>query len=169
MAPGGGDAIGSLPFAGQPPGGALAQQAMPSIVLEGPDLAAIQALVIDAWGDGYAELFNLGIGGWVRVELQGSVSLVLDRNQLASSPVRYGLDVSQGFSGGLGVLTQNQHILRTQILPATGDLSLPLPLLASSGVIDQGALTMHSFNALQRHHRLEISGSGGTVRLDSRQ
>ena len=55
MAAGGGDAIGSLPFhAPQPPPESFTGQTSPSIVLQGPSLAAIKAVVVDAWGEGYA-------------------------------------------------------------------------------------------------------------------
>ncbi len=167
-APGGGDAIGSLPFGYVPPQGLVAGP-RPSIVFEAPTFAAIQALVIDAWGEGYAEFTDLGPEGGVRVELQGQVSVILDRNLVGVLPVHFGLDVSQGFAGGLGILTQNQHVLQTQQLPAVGDLELPLGMLAASGLLDQSALTLHSINAARQRHRLEMSGSGGTLRLVSHE
>ncbi len=164
----GGDAIGSLPFGYVPPPEGFVGGQRPSIVLEAPNLAAIQALVIDAWGAGYAEFTDLGTEG-VRVELQGQVSLLLDRNLVGVLPVHFGLDVSQGFAGGLGILTQNQHVLQTQQLPAVGDLNLPLEMLSSAGVLDHGELKLHSINAARQHHWLEMSGSGGTLRLVSHQ
>jgi hypothetical protein len=164
MTPGGGDAIGSLPFTSPPPPEHIIGEQRPSIVLEAPTLAAIQTLVVDAWGTGYAEFTNLGEAG-VRVELQGEVSLVLDRNQLHNSPVIFGLDVTQGFSGGLAVITQNQQVLRTQELPVEGDLDLPLGMLSDTGALDSGGLELHSISLTKRHHKLDLSTSGGTLRL----
>ncbi len=166
LAGGGGDAIGSLPCAPLPPPESMLGEPKPSIVLEGPSLAAVKALVIDAYGDGYFQVLNLPEGG-VRVEVQGRVTVVLDRNGLGVLGVSTGLDVSQGFSSGLGVLIQNQRPVRTQILPAQGDLDLPLQALAASGALDSGILTLRSVSLTHQHHQLEMSCSGGTVRLAS--
>ena len=165
---GGGDAIGSLPFSGPLPPEAVASEAKPSIVLEGPSYEAIHALVLDAYGDGYVEVFDLSeLGGGVRVEFQGHVTVVLDRTALGTLGVTAGLDVSQGFSGGMAILTKNQHLLRTQGLPVQGDLALPLQTLAASGVLDSGQLALHSISLTQHHHLLGMSCSGGTLRLVS--
>ena len=168
-APGGGDAIGSLPFGALPPPEGLLGSQRPSIVFEAPNLALIQALVIDAWGDGYAEFTDLGTEHGVRVELQGQVSVLLDRNLVGVLPVQFGLDVSQGFAGGFAFLSQNQHVLQAQQLPAVGDLRLPLEMLSASAVLDHGALTLHSINSSRQHHWLDMTGSGGTLRLVSHQ
>ena len=166
---GGGDAIGSLPmtFGGGPEG--ASSQRPPSIVLEGPSLAAIDLLVVDAYGQGgYAEVFAPDAMGRVRVELQGSITAVLDRNRLNTLGVTVGLDVSQGFSGGIGILSKGSRLTATQQLPMLGDLSIPLASLSSSGLLDSGALTLHSISLQQQHHILEMSGSGNAVRLVSR-
>ena len=165
--PGGGDAIGSLPYILELPPEGLTGPTMPSISLEGPSLSAVLSVVVDAWGDGYAQLSSLGNEPGVRVELQGSVSLLLDRNRLPTSGVRIGLDVSQGFSGGLGVVMQKGRVLRTQILPETGDLELPLDTLAASGALDTFGLSFHSYSTSMHHHVLDMVGSGGTIRLSS--
>jgi hypothetical protein len=167
MAAGGGDAIGSLPFQASPPPESLAGS-RPSIVFEGPSLAAIKAVVVDAWGEGYAEISALPEGG-VRVELQGSVGVHLDRHLLHGTAVSFGLDVSQGFSSGLAVLTQGNQVIRTQALPEAGDLDLPLAMLCDSGVLDEGGLTLHSFSLLKRHHGLDLSSEGGLLRLVSHE
>jgi len=164
---GGGDAIGSLPCTSPPGPESMTAGSVPSIVLEGPSLATIQSLVLDAYGDGYAEVFDLGEDG-VRVELQGDVTVVLDRNSLDTEGFRAGLDVSQGFSGGLGLLLQNQRLLRSQILPAVGDLEVPLQALAGSGVLDTNILTLQSISVQQKHHELSLACSGGTLRMVSR-
>lgn len=168
MMPGGGDAIGSLPFSTPltPPSGFASEPAKPSIVFEGPSVAAIQSVVIDAVGTGYAELFHSTEGG-VRVELQGKVSVLLDRNRLASSGVKYALDVSQGFSGGLLLLTGGARS-SSQWLPAQGDLALPLVELAASGLLDEDVLRLHSISPTGKHHMLEMACSGGTLRLLTR-
>lgn len=163
---GGGDAIGSLPFAAGSPEGVAAPVSAPSIVLEGPTLAAIQAVVVDAYGEGYAQAFY-SEEGRVRLELQGRVTLIVDRNIIGVSGVTVGLDVSQGFSSGLGILSLNQRILRTQVLPAAGDLEVPVKLLSESGVLDNGVMTLNSISVAQMHHRLDLSGSGGTIRMVS--
>ena len=168
---GGGDAIGSLPFSAPPPE-YLVGGPSPSIVLEGPSLAAINALVIDAYangssGDAWVEVIDMGEDSGVRVEIQGHVTVVLDRNAIGAFGISTGLDVSQGFSGGLGILTQNNRPVRTQILPAEGDLALPLVTLANSGALDTGILTFHSVSVEQHHHLLQMSCSGGTLRLVS--
>lgn len=164
---GGGDAIGSLPFQNLNPeslGGGL----VPSIVLEGPTLDAIRNVVVDATGEGYAELFDNGAEG-VRVELQGRVTLIVDRNLLHDSGVTFGLDVTQNFQCGIAVITQFNHPLRTVNLPAAGDFGIPLEMLSNSGALDTGGLAVHSFNPAKKHHVLDLSGSGGTLRLDSHQ
>lgn len=168
MMPGGGDAIGSLPYSTplSPPSGFASEPVKPSIVFEGPSVAAIQAVVVDAVGTGYAELFQLPEGG-VRVELQGKVSVLLDRNRLAGSGVKYALDVSQGFSGGLLILTGGARS-SSQWLPAQGDLALPLVELAASGLLDEDVLRMHSISVAGKHHMLEMACSGGILRLLSR-
>jgi hypothetical protein len=163
---GGGDAIGSLPFNMEPPEGFTAPPNSPSIVLEGPSISTIASVVLDAYGEGYAQAFDLGEGR-VRVELQGRVTLVLDRNGFALAGVTAALDVSQGFSSGLGVVAVNQRILRTQILPGEGDLELPLQQLAESGALDHGVMSFHSFSVTQAHHQLDLGCSGGTIRLVS--
>jgi hypothetical protein len=167
MSVGGGDAIGSLPFSGPTPPENLTGLQMPSVVFEAPSLAAVKAIVLDAYGDGYAEISDLPGDGGVRVELQGHVTVVLDRNTFEASGVRAALDVSQGFSGGIAIFSQNQRLIRTQLLPAHGDLALPLGQLASSGVLDAGILTVHSVSIGQAHHRLDLSTSGGTLRVVS--
>lgn len=166
---GGGDAIGSLPFVPTPPEGLVApgMPTAPSIVLEGPSLAAINELVVDAWGDGWAELAHTQAG--VRVELQGRVQLLVDRNRLGESEVTVALDVSQGFSGGLGVLTLNSQVVSHQFLPQFGDLVLPLGMLSESGFLDEGVLTLHSFSTTRKHHGLDMTGSGGLLRLSSHE
>ncbi|HUR28753.1 MAG TPA: hypothetical protein VM509_11245 [Planctomycetota bacterium] len=162
---GGGDAIGSLPFT-VPPEGLTAPISSPSIVLEGQSLARIQSVVLDAYGEGFAQAFDLGENG-VRVELQGRVTLVLDRNAISLAGVTAALDVSQSFSSGLGIVSVNQRILRTQLLPAEGDLELPLKSLSESGALDTGVMNFHSVSVTQLHHRLDLSCSGGTMRLVS--
>ena len=164
MTPGGGDAIGSLPFTSGPPEGQIVVP-KPSIVFEGQSLEAIQSLVVDAWGDGYAQLTELGETGGVRVELQGRVTVLLNRSRLHETQVTFGLDVSQGFSGGMAILSKEPHVLKTQLLPATGDLALPLGVLSASSLLDTGGLTLHSVSTTQKHHKLQIAGSGGTLRL----
>ena len=166
--PGGGDAIGSLPkIVPLPPDGLQAPRP-PSIVLEGPSLEAIEDLVVDAFGDGYAEVFEPDSQGNVRVELQGRVTVVLDRIRLDTLGVDVRLDVSQGFSGGIGILSQGPRFSGIQTLPAAGDLFLPLQNLAHSGVLDVGPVTLHSISLQLKHHILEMSASGGTLRLCTR-
>ena len=162
---GGGDAIGSLPHSYLIPPLSVASGQQPSIVLEAPTLEAIQAVVIDVRGTGFVEVVDAGDG--VRVELQGTLTAILDRNLLEPLGVRVSLDVSQGFSGGLGVISQNQHVLRTQILPSAGDLALPLAELTGSGLLDPGSLILNSFSVDKHHHALDMSCSGGTIRLAS--
>jgi len=162
--PGGGDAIGSLPkHFPAPPDGLHSQP--PSIVLEGPSLEAIESLVVDAFGEGYAEVFEPDAQGRVRVELQGRVTAVLDRIRLDTTGVVVRLDVSQGFSSGLAILSQGTRISGTQTLPATGDLALPVANLAHAGVLDVGPVLLHSVSVQHAHHYLQMSSSGGTVRL----
>jgi hypothetical protein len=170
--PGGGDAIGSLPkqfLPGGPEGGGQGLQAQkPSIVLEGPDLESIETLVVDAFGQGHAEVFAPDALGRVRVELQGRVTVVLDRARLHTLGVSVRLDVSQGFSSGLGIFSQGSRTSGIQALPAQGDLSLPLVQLEQAGVLDAGPVVLHSVSLQSTHHILEMSGSGGTLRLSSR-
>ena len=77
------------------------------------------------------------------------------------------LMLARGLSGGLGVISQNQHVLRTQILPSAGDLALPLAELTGSGLLDPGSLILNSFSVDKHHHALDMSCSGGTIRLAS--
>lgn len=166
MSTGGGDAIGSLPFTVPPPEYLLTPP-RPSIVLEAPSLAAIESVVLDAWGDGYAEFLEGEAG--VRIELQGRVQLLLDRQRLEAGVVRLAFDVSQGFSSGLGVLSKGPQVLGTQLLPAEGDLALPLEGLLAGGLLDESMLNLHCYSLGRRHHELELSASGNTVRLSSHE
>lgn len=163
--PGGGDAIGSLPKHLPSPPDGLQSPVPPSIVFEGPSLEAIESLIVDAFGEGYAEVFEPDAQGTVRVELQGRVSAVLDRTRLDTLDVVVHLDVSQGFSSGIAILSQGPRISGVQTLPATGDLHLPLAHLAHSGVLDVGPVLLHSVSTQVTHHFLQMSASGGTVRL----
>ncbi|MEO6709605.1 MAG: hypothetical protein ABI054_02980 [Planctomycetota bacterium] len=164
MSAGGGDAIGSLPFHYGAPPELPVYGTSPSISFEGPNLQTIQAQIVDAYGEGYCELFTLPSGG-VRVEIQGKATLVLDRSLLGTHGVSTGLDVTQGFSGGMAIITQSPRPVRTQLLPVAGDLCLPLANLSATGALDLGPMNVHSVSLTGAHHSFDLSTSGGTLRL----
>ncbi|HTF91159.1 MAG TPA: hypothetical protein VK843_22275 [Planctomycetota bacterium] len=164
MSAGGGDAIGSLPFHHGAPPELPIHGMSPSISFEGPSLQVIQEQIVDAYGAGYCELFNLPSGA-VRVEIQGPVTLVLDRNLLGSHGVTTGLDVTQGFSAGMAIITQAPRPVRTQLLPGQGDFCLPLANLSATGALDSGPMNVHSVSLTGLHHNFDMSCSGGTLRL----
>ncbi len=146
----GGDSIGSLPLqapgAGSQSVGEHGQAGVPttvgpqrpSIVLTGRE-ADLLAVLLDATpnsADANYAVQQLA-DGRLRLEFQGQLTLMLDRERLMNTPVTAQIRVGSSFVGGVATLSVGGEVRGVQALPL-GYLPLPLQQLSSSGVLPLG-------------------------------
>jgi hypothetical protein len=164
---GGGDAVGSLPatHGGAPDAGAfgtpgaLGETFALKILCEARQ---IDALVVQAVGDGRVHVRDLDGRGTLELTFQGEVHLTLDRRVLGQGFLAAALEIGPAFSGGVVKASAGE---RTSLQPlAAGELALPLQQLAWVGLIDVGVDVIATTPA-RKASRLALRANGEVVQI----
>lgn len=127
--------------------------------------ADLEALVLDAYGEGYVEVAETGTIGVYDFDFVGDVNLVLDRDGLERSRVRSALRPGLADLGGLGFVSwKGQHVSAFGLDQAA--LVVPFDGLLGGGVLDQGAVSVLLQGLGGGQTYVDLSTSAGQVFVD---
>ena len=178
----GGDTVGTLPLMSNPPppppelispppGGPGAPGVMmptgpatPILTLEGP-VNEVQAMIVDAYGDGGVYVRWLG-NGIARFEFYGRDTVLLDRTLFQNSFVKARILVGSSFQGAIATIKVDDVVKSTRALVA-GTLDTRLHTMTQTGLIDHGVI-WHAESVQHVHAVLAIKGNANLIKLEQR-
>jgi len=169
--PGGGDSVGSLPGTAGGSQPSPTTHATPSpndelgsrLVLAGTP-QELARIVADVSGPGTWIVEPISGKGLARMTFTGRVSVVLDRQLLATSFADAQLEIGPAFAGGVAVIRIDDDVRAAQAL-RVGSMSLHLQRAVRTGLIDRG-VSFTLLGRLEGRSAITLQGSGNLLRIE---